>query len=290
MLRMRHSVSTLKQMSWRGALGRRAVVGLVALGVMTGRGLAVDAAAGSGGNQTAARAGIFPDEKMAVGRQTREYRLVVPDTVDLSKPAALVFAFHGMGEDSKDNMPVSTGLNDLASEHRFIVVYPGAIVREIPQGLVKGWALTPEFAAQDLAFFDALLKKLEGQYMIDANEVFVTGMSNGGYFAEVVGRERSEEVAAVEANSGDLGQLDLALLVTGRKFPVMLVHGADDPIFPVEMAREAKGIYEASDHEVKYVEVPGLGHAWATKVNINEQMWDFFSSHPLNAPVKGAGP
>jgi hypothetical protein len=36
---------------------------------------------------------------------------------------------------------------------------------------------------------------------------------------------------------------------------------------------------------VKYVEVPGLGHAWATKVNINEQIWDFFSSHPLN----GAG-
>jgi hypothetical protein len=32
---------------------------------------------------------------------------------------------------------------------------------------------------------------------------------------------------------------------------------------------------------VQYVELPGLGHAWGTKANINETIWKFFAEHPL---------
>src|SRR5690349_7636123 len=39
--------------------------------------------------------GNFAAEKITVGDATREYRLVVPKSVDLKKPAPLVFAFHG---------------------------------------------------------------------------------------------------------------------------------------------------------------------------------------------------
>jgi polyhydroxybutyrate depolymerase len=247
------------------------------------------------GNSTAAtapvagQAGVFPDETITVWDQKREYRLVVPATVDLGKPAPLVFAFHGMGEDSKDNMPVATGLNELASAHKFIVVYPGAELWQLPQGWVKAWAMTPGQAAADLAFFDALLARLEGQYKIDRNQVYVTGMSNGAYFANLVGRERPAVVAAVAAHSSELGVIDVEALYTGRKFPVMLIHGVDDPIFPVASARQERDIYAAAGHEVTYVEVPGLGHAWATQVKINDQIWDFFASHPLNAPAKAAG-
>jgi poly(3-hydroxybutyrate) depolymerase len=28
------------------------------------------------------------------------------------------------------------------------------------------------------------------------------------------------------------------------------------------------------------VEVAGLGHEWATKEKVNEQMWEFFEKHP----------
>ena len=292
-------IDFIKWAAFWGLAGRRLLlVALLVAGVACMPGwLVVGDVAAAGGNITAAPvagtaggAGVFPNETITVGGQVREYRLVVPATVDLRKPAALVFAFHGMGEQTKDNMGQATGLDDLAGEHKFILVYPGASAQQIPAGLVKAWALTPEHAAEDLAFFDALLKKLEGQYKIDANAVYVTGMSNGAYFANLVGRERSAVVAAVAAHSSELGELDLGALDTGRKFPVMLIHGADDPIFPVVGAREARDVYLATGHEVKYVEVPGLGHAWATKVNINEQIWDFFQSHPLNAVVKAAEP
>ena len=32
--------------------------------------------------------------------------------------------------------------------------------------------------------------------------------------------------------------------------------------------------------EPHYVEIAGLGHEWATKQKINEQIWEFFDKHP----------
>lgn len=46
-------------------------------------------------------AGEFASEKLIVGKETREYRLFVPKSIDLTKPAPLVIAFHGMLIDSK---------------------------------------------------------------------------------------------------------------------------------------------------------------------------------------------
>jgi polyhydroxybutyrate depolymerase len=269
-------------------------VGLVSI---AGVGFAESAptpAASTNGNQTAATAPSFPglvdDETIKVGDQTREYRLLVPPKLDLSKPAPLVFAFHGMGEDNMDHMSTYTGLDQLAMAHQFILVYPGAAVNKIPAGLIKAWAMTPEIATADLAFFDALLARLKSRYKIDVNAIYVTGMSNGAYFANLVGRERSDEIAAVAAHSSELGVIDLTKIATGRKFPVMLIHGDADPIFPVAGARQARDIYQKTGHEVKYVEVPGLGHAWASAININDQIWDFFRSHPLNAPLAAPAP
>lgn len=31
---------------------------------------------------------------------------------------------------------------------------------------------------------------------------------------------------------------------------------------------------------MKYVELPGQGHIWATKADINETIWEFFAKHP----------
>jgi hypothetical protein len=31
---------------------------------------------------------------------------------------------------------------------------------------------------------------------------------------------------------------------------------------------------------VNYVEVAGLGHEWAAKEKINDQIWSFFAAHP----------
>jgi predicted esterase len=98
--------------------------------------------------------------------------------------------------------------------------------------------------------------------------------------AHLVGKERSRVVAAVACHSGALGLQALGGVKAERKFPVMIVHGDKDNLISVKVARENRDKYQAEGHEVNYVEVPGLGHAWATGIGVNDKMWEFFASHP----------
>jgi len=231
--------------------------------------------AGLTGTVTAAepKHGNFGSETIKVGEAMREYRLVVPKTVELSKQAPLVIAFHGMLIDSKDVMPIYTKLNETAEKHKFIIVYPNAVDRS--------WGLAPEKVKNDLMLFHALLGKLSADYRIDPDRVYVIGMSNGGYFAHLVGKERSKKVAAVASHSGPLGLQTLLGINATRKFPVLIVHGDRDRVLPVEWARENRDKYRKEGHEVKYVELSGQGHVWGTKADINETIWRFFAEHPL---------
>lgn len=243
---------------------------VLAVALSCGSGVAVPVAADK---PTVAKAGTFPNESIAVDTRKREFRLVVPKTVDLAKSVPLVVAFHGMGVDSKDLMPKYTKLDELAAEKKFILAYPAA------EG--RSWGLAPARVQADLAFFDALLDHLGKRLKIDSNRIYVLGMSNGGYFAHLVGAERSKTVAAVASHSGPLGLQTLDGIKASRKFPVMIVHGGVDRLLPVEMARSSRDRYKKEGHEVKYVEVAGLGHAWATKEKVNDQIWEFFEKHPL---------
>ncbi len=218
--------------------------------------------------------GEFASEKVSVGNASRVYRLVVPKSVDLAKSAPLVVAFHGMGIDSKDLMPNYTKLNDTATKHGFIIAYPEAIGRS--------WGLAPEKVKNDLAFFDALTDQLKARYKIDTNRIYVLGMSNGGYFAHLVGKERSKTVAAVASHSGPLGLQTLGGVNADRKFPVIIIHGDKDRLLSVDFARENRDKYKKEGHPVEYVELSGVGHMWGTKADVNETIWKFFADHPLN--------
>lgn len=181
--------------------------------------------------------GTFASEKVEAGGATRHYRLVVPKAADPAKPAPLVVAFHGMLIDSKDVMPAYTKLSDTAQKHGFLLAYPDAVG--------GSWGIDPKKVKADLLFFDALLEKLRGEYRIDPDRVYVVGMSNGGYFAHLVGKERSKTVAAVASHSGPLGLQTLLGVRAERKFPVLIVHGDRDKLFPVEFARENRDKLQA---------------------------------------------
>lgn len=220
------------------------------------------------------KAGTFADETVTVGKDKRTFRLIVPKTVDLTKPAPLVVAFHGMLIDSKDLMPKYTKLDATAADNKFLLAFPEAVG--------KMWGVVPDKVTADLAFFDALVRDVSARYRVDPNRVYVLGMSNGAYFAHLVAKERSKTVAAVGSHSGALGLQTLGGVKADRKFPVLIVHGDKDNILNVAFARENRDKYKKEGHEVKYVEVAGMGHEWATKQKVNDTIWEFFADHPLD--------
>ncbi len=217
--------------------------------------------------------GEFPLETVKVGETPRTFRLVVPKSVDPMKPAPLVVAFHGMGIDSKDLMPRYSELNKTSEQHRFLLAYPEA------EG--RSFGLAPQKVEADLRFFDALVENIAGRYNVDRDRIFALGISNGGYFAHLVGKERSNTVAAVVSHSGPLGLQTLAGIRAERKFPVMIIHGTEDRLFPVSIARENRDKYRSEGHFVEYRELAGVGHRWGPPAETNEAIWKFFDEHPL---------
>lgn len=225
---------------------------------------------GSGGE-----AGTFPRLTLDVDGRQREYRLIVPKAViESKKPTPILFAFHGFLVDSKDVMPRYTKLGELGEKHGFIVVFPNALDRM--------WQVVdPDPRKPDIAFFDALLADLGKRYDLDLNRVYVTGMSNGAFFANLLASRRSEVIAAIAPHSGGLGMLYFSGIDAKRKYPVMIVHGLDDRLVNIQQARDARDRYVKAGHEVEYVEVEKLGHFWAHRADINERMWRFFETHPM---------
>jgi len=219
----------------------------------------------------AGKAGIFPDETIEVNGKTREYRLVVPDSLDLKKPAPLVFAFHGFG-DSKDTMPRYSRLDELAAKEGFILVYPN--------GLNRDWPIAFLHLKGELDFFDALCKRIEEAYNVDAGRIYLTGMSNGAIFVNLLASQRSEKIAAIAPHSGNLGALAIRGIKAKRKYPVMIIHGDEDKLIPVVAARRESEAYQREGHEVELLILPGVGHRWVSDM-VNDKMWAFFKAHPV---------
>lgn len=220
------------------------------------------------------RAGTFENEQIRVGEKTRAFRLVVPEA-DGDEPLPLVFAYHGLG-DNKDLMAWYTRLGPVARREGFALVFPTSDKLH--------WPLIPQLATEDLEFHDKLYDHLTSQYNIDLNRVYLTGMSNGGYFSHLIASTRPDKIAAIAAHSGGMGLVGLnGKLDVSPKYAVMLIHGDADSIVNVAESRRAKELYTKWNHPIEYIEVPRWNHFWAHNVRVNDKIWKFFEEHPLQA-------
>lgn len=207
-----------------------------------------------------------------VNGRPRGYRVALPAAAALRSTRRLpvVLVFQGMG--GATGGPSSGGdLDGLAARGLAVVVYPEA------DG--ASWSMRDR-RNDDLDLFDALLPELAGHLPADTTRVHVVGMSNGAYFAHFLGARRSDRVAGVVAHSGGLGVLSRRGIGARRKYPVLIVHGAEDRVVPVAEARRARDVYRREGHPVDYVELPGLGHARSDAAGIDARVWAFLAGQP----------
>ncbi len=132
----------------------------------------------------------------------------------------------------------------------------------------------------DIRFFDQLLKELSSKYAIDTNRIYAAGISNGGAFVHLLAAQRSAVIAAVVSHSSSVGQAMASIRSAKRRYPIMIIHGDDDPLIPPARGREARDFYKQIGHEVEFIESRGTGHAWAR--DLEPTMWQFLEKHPLS--------
>ncbi|HOD13924.1 MAG TPA: PHB depolymerase family esterase [Spirochaetota bacterium] len=166
------------------------------------------------------------------GGRTRECLVHVPSGAP-SGLRPLLFVLHG-GSGTARGMIGLTGnrFNELADSAGFYAVYPS--------GLGKSWNDLRDDASgyahregiDDTGFIAALIDRLAADYPVDANRVFATGISNGGFMCYRLACELSGKIRAVAAvaATNPVG-------LNGRCRPqrgvsVMIINGTDDPIVP----------------------------------------------------------
>lgn len=205
-------------------------------------------------------------DQLVVDETTRNYRIVVPH--EMIRPTPVVFAFHGIG-DSADSMAEYSRLDCVAARNGFILVYPASLNSMWTTIDVDSSNLETN---SDVRFFDQLLAHLTSVYNVDRDRIYLTGMSNGASFVQLLATARSDDVAALVAHSGSRLR---GLAECDRLLPIMLIVGADDSVGSI-MQSDAEQ-YRLAGHTVEYINVPRLAHEWSTRHN--NEMWRFMSQH-----------
>jgi len=141
------------------------------------------------------------DEQMYRGSEgAMAYRLYQPANAAPGMP--LVVMLHGCTQ-SPEDFARGTGMNRLADEFGFLVAYPRQTAGANPQ---KCWNwFRPNDQRRDHgepALLAAVTREVMAQHGIDADRVYVAGLSAGGAAAAIMAAEYPDIFAAVGIHSG----------------------------------------------------------------------------------------
>lgn len=148
---------------------------------------------GSAGCTIAGAGGAVDGAVVDVAGTARTFSVEVPPDYDPYRKYPLVFVLHsggGTGARTRSYFDFSSFAGSDA-----IFLYP--------DGRRGSWDLDSETAQNgDVALFDALVAKYASERCIDPKRIFVTGTSNGAYFANQLGCRRGDVIRAIAPHAG----------------------------------------------------------------------------------------
>lgn len=142
---------------------------------------------------------VFAEDKtIMVDGTLREYIIEVPSNYDGTVPYDLILVYHGMGGTAQQT--TFTGFHSSGNSDKFITIYLQGLddIEDIfnPGQTTTGWKFDVQ-NNRDVTFTEVLLDTLYKEYNIKEKEVYVTGISNGGYFSDILACNSGDRLAAI---------------------------------------------------------------------------------------------
>jgi len=213
-----------------------------------------------------ARRGDFKKAYLSkVDDTLQPYRVFVPASYDRSKAHPLVIALHGMGGDENSYFDsYKNGAFKIEAERRgYIVACPKG--RE-PASMYVGTA------EQDVL---DVIAEVRRAYNIDADRIYVTGHSMGGFGSWSIAMNHPELFAAIAPVAGGGNPLGMKKIA---HVPQLVVHGDNDKTVPVERSRTMVAAAKNIGTEIKYIEIPGGNHIDIAAATFKD-VFDWFDAH-----------
>ena len=214
----------------------------------------------------------FLFRELASGGRTYPYAVYVPRGYDPSRAWPLILFLHGSGESGTDGVrPIIQGIGSAIqwnSER-----WPAIVI--FPQKPTQN----SEWEQHEAAVL-AILDTVRREYRVDDDRIYLTGLSQGGHGAWVLGARHKEIWAALVSVCGyaashpRAAKLDLppAYFGTAERLataigdlPFWLFHGDADDVVPPAESRAMASALEAAGSTPRVTIYPGVNHnSWDT--------------------------
>jgi polyhydroxybutyrate depolymerase len=183
--------------------------------------------------------GKVEQRRLDVDGLGRAFLMYIPE--QLADPVPVVLVMHGSAS-SGARMRSDTGwaFEELADRDGTVVVYPDAFAGQWNDCRATGDFEARKRGVDDVAFLRAVVARLDGDpalrgRRIAAEQVFATGLSNGGHMALRLALEAPAMVAGVASIAASLPAASNSLCSpSGRPVPVLLINGDADPVSPYD--------------------------------------------------------
>jgi predicted peptidase len=211
----------------------------------------------------------FLDRNVTLAGHAYHYQVYVPADYQTKSSWPAILFLHGAGERGDDGL-LQTAVGLGAAIRQNPSRYPAIVV--LPQAPVDSqWVGVPA----DMAV--AALQQTLREFHIDANRVYLTGLSMGGHGTWYVAYRHAELFAAIVPICGwvrDFPQFkgsvpvvpgDSASVMSNLaqhlgKVAIWIFHGEVDPVVNVNGSRTPAAALKAAGIDVRYTELLGMGH------------------------------
>ncbi len=191
--------------------------------------------------------GYTYQDTVSIDGMTRTFQCHLPPGYKSLRNMPVVLVFHGLQLNGSMMMFLSQ-FNPVADRNNFAVIYGDGIGKAWDDGHAGR-------GIDDIGYVGKVIDKIANTVSVDRKRVYACGISNGGYFSQMLACAIPDKIAAIGVVGSTLMQQAANGCHSNRPMPIMFFLGTSDPL----IAWGSSGASTANGELNELVDLVGAG-------------------------------